>query len=87
MPLVVVTETWRAPRAAPEVMFSVAVIWVPLTTFTLLAVTPVPLIPTVAPARKFVPVRVTFVAVFRLALLGEIDVKAGAARLALTVKI
>jgi hypothetical protein len=41
-------------------MVNVAVIDVLLTTLTLLAVTPVPLIATVAPATKFVPVRVSF---------------------------
>jgi hypothetical protein len=73
-------------------MEKVAVIVVALTTVTLLALTPPPDTATVAPARKFVPVRVTCSDVGVMALdprgpvFGEIAVRVGAAG-AVTVKV
>ena len=49
----------RAPKVAVAEMVNEAVIWVALTTVTLLTVTPVEETFTVAPEMKFVPVRVT----------------------------
>jgi hypothetical protein len=68
-------------------MVSVAVIWVALTTVTLLAVTPLPLTPTVAPERKLEPLNVTFTAVPWVALLGVTEVKVGPLPGAVTVKV
>ena len=59
VPPEVVTETLRAPVGAVAEIVSVAVIWAALTTVTLLTVMSAEETSTVAPARKFVPVRVT----------------------------
>ena len=78
VPPLVVTVTFAAPVAAAAPMVSVAVIWVELTTVTLLAVTPGLLTATVAPATKFVPARVTGTLVPWAPLAGFTDVNAGA---------
>ena len=49
-----------------------------LATVTLLTVMPLPVAPTVAPAMKFVPVRVTFTAAPRTPLFGVTEVRVGA---------
>ena len=59
VPAEVVTVTLRAPVVAVAAIVKVAVIWVALTTMTLLTVTAVEETVTVAPETKFVPVRVT----------------------------
>lgn len=60
VPPVVVTVTLRPPVAAVLAITKLAVSDVPLVTFTLLTVTPDPLMDTVvAPVMKFVPVSVT----------------------------
>ena len=53
------TVTLRAPAVALAAIDKVAVIWVALTTATLLTVTPAEETVTVAPETKFEPVRVT----------------------------
>ena len=84
VPAEVVTVTLRAPVVAVAEIVSVAVIWVALTTVTLLTVMPVEETATVAPARKFVPVRVTGTEAPWMPLEGAMEVRVGAA--ALTVK-
>ena len=59
VPPEVVTVTFWAPVAAFAAMANVAVICVALSTVVLLTVIPAPLRAMVAPAAKFVPVRVT----------------------------
>ena len=59
VPPLVVTVTLAAPSVAFPAMAKVAVICVALTTVTPLTVTPGLLTATVAPAMKFVPVKVT----------------------------
>src|SRR5207247_161653 len=73
----VVTVTLRPPVEAFDAMVKVAVIWVALTTVTLLTLTPVPLMAMVAPALKLEPVRVTGTAVLWLPVLGLTDVSTG----------
>jgi hypothetical protein len=64
------------------------VILVPLTTETLLTVTPLPpVIPTVAPETKFVPVRVTLTAVPWTPFAGLTLVRVGVAEEVFTVNI
>lgn len=58
-----------------------------LATVTLLTVMPLPVAPTVAPAMKFVPVRVTFTAVPCMPLLGVTEVRVGVLCAAVTVKV
>ena len=58
-----------------------------LATVTLLTVMPLPVAPTVAPAMKFVPVRVTFTAVPCVPLFGVTEVRVGAFWEAVTVNV
>ena len=83
-PPVVVTVTLRAPVAAIAEIVRVAVICVALTTVTLLTVMSAVETVTVAPARKFVPVRVTGTVAPWAPLDGAMAVRVGAALL--TVK-
>jgi hypothetical protein len=73
----VVTVTLAAPVEALEPILNVAVICVPLTTLTLLTVTPGLLTATVAPGTKFVPERVTPTAVPCVPAEGVIEVNVG----------
>ena len=84
VPPLVVMEILRAPVVALAAIFSVAVICVPLTTVTLLTVIPPPVTPTVAPAIKPEPAKVTFTAVPCVPLFGVTEANVGTA--ALTVK-
>src|ERR1700674_1027943 len=59
VPLPVVTVTGALPGVALAATVSVAVIWVELTTFTLLKLSDVFELERLAPATKFAPVRVT----------------------------
>ena len=79
VPPAVVTVTLRAPVAVAEID-NVAVIWVALTTVTLLTVTSADETVTVAPARKFVPVRVTGTVAPWTPLDGAIAVRPGRRR-------
>ena len=84
VPAVVVTVTLRAPIVAAAEMVNVAVIWVALTTVTLLTVMSVEETFTAAPETKFVPARVTGTVAPCTPLDGAIAVRPGAA--VLTVK-
>ena len=84
VPPVVVTVTLRAPMTADGEITSVAVIWVALTTVTLLTAMSAVEAVTVAPARKFVPVKVTGTPAAWTPLDGAIAVRVGGA--GLTVK-
>jgi hypothetical protein len=77
VPPVVVTVRSRVPRDAPEAIVNVVVIVVLLTTVTVPAVTPDPVMPMVAPLTKFVPVRVTGTAAPTEPEDGLIDVRVG----------
>jgi hypothetical protein len=59
LPALVVTVTLCAPVDAVALITNVAVIFVPLTTVTPVAETPLPPMATAAPARKLEPVSVT----------------------------
>ncbi len=72
VPFAVDTVTLYPPGVAFVAMVNVAVIWVPLTTLTLLAVTPAGVL-TVAPEAKFDPVNVTAIDVPAVPLFGDID--------------
>src|SRR5689334_2349545 len=74
-----VTVMLEAPKVAPAPIAKLAVIWVALTTTTLLTVIPALFVFTVAPETKFVPVNVTgtVVPVVPLAGLTELRVAAG----------
>lgn len=86
VPPAVVTVTLRAPVAAATSTVNVAVSEVPLVTLTLLTVTALPLTLTVvAPAWKFVPVRVMVCDPLCAPVLGERPVSVGAD--GLTVKL
>jgi len=74
-----VTVTVPPPTVALAAMPNVAVIWVALTTTTLLTVTPLPLTFTVAFGAKFVPVNVTGTFEPCTPLVGLIDVNVGVA--------
>jgi hypothetical protein len=74
-----VTVTVSPPRAALAAIPNVALIWVALTTCTLLTVTPLSLTLTLAPATKFVPVNVTGTFAPCAPLAGLIEVSVGAA--------
>src|ERR1700685_3428026 len=73
----IVTLTVATPSAAPGAMDSVAVIWLELTTVTLLTVTPGLLTFTVAPDEKFLPVKVTVTEVPAAPLAGLIVASVG----------
>jgi hypothetical protein len=77
VPYGVVTLMLRAPTVALEAMVRVAVICEKLTTVTLLTVTPVEEMLTVAPGTKLVPVRVTGTVAPCVPLDGAIVVRAG----------
>lgn len=74
----VVTVTLEAPGAAPAPIAKVAVIWVALTTATLLTVMPGLLVLTLATEAKLVPVSVTFTLVPAVPLAGFMAVRVGA---------
>jgi hypothetical protein len=75
----VVTVTVRLPTVVPGAIVNVAVSCVGLATLTPVTVTPVPAATVVAPARKFVPVRVTVNgALPRVPLVGLIVANVGA---------
>src|SRR5205809_1020498 len=85
VPPAVVTVTLADPVMAFEAILKVAVISVPLTTLTLLTVTPLLLTFTLAPETKFVPVRVTGIAVPWAPLMGLRALSVGTG--GLTVKV
>jgi hypothetical protein len=76
VPAEVVTVTLPAPREALAAMVKKAVIWVELTTLTLLTVMPLAAL-TVAFVPKPVPIKVTATAVPRTPFVGAIDVRVG----------
>src|SRR5204863_52396 len=78
LPLDVVTVTLKPPNVAFPATVNVAVIWVELTTLTLLTEISGLVVATVAPAMKFVPVSVTGTAAPATALLGLIEASVGA---------
>src|SRR4051812_13266057 len=84
VPPLVVTVMLRDPAVAAPEIASVAVIWVALTTETLLTVISAEETFTAAPAMKFVPVRVTGTVAPCTPLDGAIAVRVGGA--AVTVK-
>ena len=77
VPADVATVTFLEPTVAPAAIWNVAVIWVGLTTTTLDVVTPEPLTATVAPAMKFVPVKVTDMLAPCAPLEGETELNTG----------
>jgi hypothetical protein len=77
VPAGVVTVTARGPADADASTAKVAVSDVALTTVTLETVVPAPLIATVAPVTKFVPVRVAVPVVPGVMLAGATAVKVG----------
>jgi hypothetical protein len=70
----VVTVTFRDPRAAMPEIVNVAVMVVGLTTLTLLTATPVPDTLTAVVVSSVVPVNVTFTALPRTPIFGEMEV-------------
>src|SRR5581483_2486375 len=78
VPFDVATVTFATPAEAVIAITKVAVIWVVLTTATLLMVTPALLMLTMAPERKFVPVKVTGTVAPMEPMAGLIEVRVGA---------
>lgn len=79
VPPAVVTVTLRAPAAAPLAIVNVVVSDVVLAVVTVPTVTPTPsTLTVVAPAAKFVPVRVTLAALPAVPVDGEIPERVGA---------
>ena len=85
VPAEVVTVTFVAPTVALAAIVNVAVIWVELTTLTLLTVTPALATLTEAPAMKLAPVRVTGTLAPWAPLFGLTELRVGAEEV--TVKV
>jgi hypothetical protein len=87
VPVLVDTVTLRVPTAADAAIVNVAVICVALTTATFVASTPVPLIPTVAPAWKLDPASVSETLVPCVPLFSAIELNPGAGAVIVTVAV